>query len=84
MRTYSMGLQLKTLLKKIVGFFDSIERLIRRFKAILLVIFAVLLLGKLDDISRQISIIDTTAEVNIDLSNVESALGDIKNAIDWK
>jgi len=79
-----MGLQLKTLLKKIVGFFDSIERLIRRFKAILLVIFAVLLLGKLDDISRQISIIDTTAEVNIDLSNVESALGDIKNAIDWK
>ena len=84
MRTYSMGLQLKTLLKKIVGFFDSIERLIRRFKAILLVIFAVLLLGKLDDISRQISIIDTTAEVNIDLSNVESVLGDIKNAIDWK
>lgn len=78
-----MGLQLKTLLKKIAGIFDSIDGLIRRFKAILLVAFAVCLLGKLDEISRQISLIDSSGS-SVDLSGIERELNNIKDTIYWK
>ena len=87
------GIGLKALIRKIAGLFDGMERLIRRFRAILLVVFALMLLGALTEIKKGIYYIpetdtsgleSTLESTNSSLKDIDRSLKDIDSTLTYR
>lgn len=79
---------MKKLFSKILSFLDAIEGLIRRYRAILLVFFAISLIDTLDGIESQIDYIDmpeiNTFEIEQKLDKIANEINGVSNVINWK